>query len=342
MNTVLQFWRERYGIDRPLESDSRLSRMLNRYVVAGLMNTFPKTVTKVLSLSRGEFSRLLFIEKERGSYKSLRAMYDYEDPRNRGDLINRVLMQAPAVKAARNRRKIAQDMLRRCLETQPSGSPVLVLAVGGGDGRLEAEVLARVARHDVYYCGVDKDERAIEEIQKCLAEHGLAGKGFVYLGDAAEKSDLLAAVDSAERRFGVRFGGASIAVCHGITEYLDIGADTNDTLSCLLTAIHGCMRTEGSLIISQTDYHDRVKWLERGLSWYMRLRSIDELATEVEKAGWQISVCEHEPMRLITMCLAVKSAAKHLRIDSPSRLRQSRTPGRVPATAGRHGLAEHQ
>lgn len=341
MNAVLQFWHRQIGIGGSLESDSPVSRAINRYVIAGVMNTFPKTATRLLSLGRGELARLLFVEKEGGSYRSLRAMYEYEDPQKRGDLINRLLMESPAVKAARNRRKIAQQMLKRCLEAQPSDSPVLVMAVGGGDGRLEAEVLAQIARQDVYYCGVDKDERAVEEIQKCLAEHGLAGKGFVYLGDAAEKSDLSTAVDSAERRFGVRFDGASVAVCHGITEYLDMGSDSNETFAGLLTAIHGCMRPEGNLIISQTDYHDRVKWLERGLSWYMRLRSLEEVAAEVEKAGWQISVCEHEPMRLITMCLAVKSEAKHRRIDSPSQLRQIRARGQVRTAVERRESAEH-
>ena len=184
---------------------------------------------------------------------------------------------------------------------------------------------------DVYYCGVDKDERAVEENQKAWKEHGLEGRGFVFLGNVAEKSDLLVVLDAAQRRFGVRFKGVSVAVCHGIAEYLDMGSTGNETLARLLTVIHGCTRPEGNLIISQTDYHDRVKWLERGLSWHMRLRGIDEIAAEVEKAGWQISICEHEPMRLIAMCLAVKSDARHLRVDSPSQLRRSRT--KSPALA---------
>jgi hypothetical protein len=331
MNSVLQFWTERYRIDRPLEVDSRVSRMLNRYVVAGMMNAFPRTVTKVLSMGRGELARLLFIEREGGSYRSLRAMYEYEDPRKRGGLVNRLLMQSPAVKAARNRRKIAQQMLQRCVEAQAADAPLLVLAVGGGDGRLETEVLAKMPRRDIYYCGVDKDERAVEENQKALMEHGLDGRGHIFLANVAEKSDLMAVLAGAERRFGVAFKGFNIAVCHGIAEYLDMGSRTNETLNGLLTAIHGCTRAEGHLIFSQTDYHDRVKWLERGLSWYMRLRDLDEVATEVERAGWQISVCEHEPMQLITMCLAVKSEVKHLRIDSPSQVRRAQQRHAVSA-----------
>ena len=209
-----------------------------------------------------------------------------------------------------------------------------MLAIGGGDGRLEAEVLARCPRQDIYYCGVDKDPRAAEEIENTLAQHGLSGRGFVFLGNVAEESDLVAVLQSAEKRFGVPLDGAEVAVCHGITEYLDIGSRANETLSRLLRAIYGCVCPGGSLIISQTDYHDRVRWLERGLSWYMRLRDIDELAAEVEKAGWQISICQHEPMRLITMCLAVKSEARPLRIDGPSQRRRAHTERNV-LTAGR-------
>ena len=73
MNALLHFWRQQYGIGRPLEADSRLFRALNRYVVAAMMNAFPHAATKVLSLSRGELARLLFVEKEGGSFRSLRA-----------------------------------------------------------------------------------------------------------------------------------------------------------------------------------------------------------------------------------------------------------------------------
>ncbi|MBN2295438.1 MAG: class I SAM-dependent methyltransferase family protein [Pirellulales bacterium] len=324
MNPVYDFWKKEYSMDRPLETDSWLSRTINRYVVAGMMNTFPKTTTKALSFSRGELARLLFVEKEGGSYRSLRAMYEYEDPRKRGDLINRLLMQSPAVKAARNRRVIAQQILQRSLEAQPPDAAVLVMTVGGGDGRLEAEVLARMKRRDIYYCGVDKDKRAVEENRATFLEYGLEERGFVHVSNIAEISDPLEVLQSAERRFGIRFDGAHIAVCHGIAEYLDIGVDTNHALSQMLAAVYDCVRTEGRLIISHTDYHDRVRWLERGLSWYMRLRDMEELANEVEKAGWQISICEHEPMGLITMCLAVKSVDEYLRIDSPSQLRRPR------------------
>jgi SAM-dependent methyltransferase len=331
MSGLVHFWTRRFGVDQPLEVDSQVHRLLNRYVVAALMNTFPKTVTRIFSLSSGDLARLLFVERDGGSFRSLRAMYEYADPRKRGDLINRLIMQSPAIKAARNRRVIGQRMLQRCLEAQPAGLPTLVLAIGGGDGNNEAEVIARMTTRQVYYCAVDKDERAARESQRVFAEHGLHGRGIVYLGTVAEKRDLEAVVDAARQRFGVPFDGAGVTVCHGITEYYDVGSETNETLALLLSAIYACTRPEGSLIISQTDYHDRVRYLERGLSWYMRLRNSDELASEMAKAGWQLTVCEQEPMRLITMCAAVKSGVPHLRIDSPSLLR--RPIAKAPAAA---------
>jgi hypothetical protein len=66
------------------------------------------------------------------------------------------------------------------------------------------------------------------------------------------------------------------------------------------------------------------------------LRSAEELATEVEKSGWQLSLCEMEPMRLITMCLAMKSDVPHRFIDSPSQLRRPHVPSAVPAAALQH------
>lgn len=331
MNAIVQFWQACYGIASPLEADSRLHHLLNRYVVAALMNSFPRAATKVFSLSRGELARLLFVEREGGSFRVLRAMYDHENARDRGDWINRLLMQSPAIKAARNRRAIAQGMLQQCLEAQPAGSPVLVVAIGGGDGSLEAEVLARVANSDAYYCAVDKDDRAVADNRAVLRRHGLESRGFVFVGTVASQGDLEAVVDCASRRFDVAFDGVAITVCHGIAEYYDIDRTTNEALAGLLKAIYSCARTGGSLVISQTDYHDRVKYLERGLSWYMRLRTSEELAAEVEEAGWQISVCELEPMGLITMCLGMKTAAEQVRIDGPSRRKSARVKSPVPA-----------
>ena len=335
MNALLQFWQERCGLARPLESDSRLHRLLNRYVVAALMNRFPHAATKLFSLSNGELARLLFVEREGGSFRVLRAMYDHQNAGDRGDWINKLLMQSPAIKAARNRRAIAQQMLQQCLEAQPAGLPTLVVAIGGGDGSLEAEVIGRVRGRDIYYCAIDKDDRAVADSEMVLRRHGLAARGFVFVGTVAEERDLAAVLDCAGRRFGVAFDGAGVSVCHGIAEYYDIGSKTNETLAGLLRAIHGCTRAEGSLLISQTDYHDRVEYLERGLSWHMRLRSSDELAVEVAKAGWQISVCKLEPMGLITMCLATRPAAEHVRIDGPGQLKEARVQRPLPAATRR-------
>ncbi len=127
-NHLLGFWNANYRFDRPLEGESRLSGVLNRQVVGRLLNTFPRAATRLFAFSRGELARRLCVRKEGGSYRVLRAMYEFNDPGRRGDLLNRLLMQSPAAKAARNRRSIAEGMLEMCLESQPAQVPLLVLA----------------------------------------------------------------------------------------------------------------------------------------------------------------------------------------------------------------------
>lgn len=333
MNPVLEFWDKQYSVDRPLEVGSWLSRVINRHVVAALLNTFPRAATRIFAMSRGELAQRLCVDMEGGSYRVLRAMYKFSDPHCRGDILNRVLMQSPAAKAARNRRSIAERMLDVCLKNQPADSPILVLALGGGDGNIEAGVLSRSPRNDVYYCSVDKDEKAIEENRQVMQRHGLAGRGFVFTGDVAEKNDLQAVLEAARRRFDVPFDGVGITVCHGIAEYMDLGLRGNDTLARMMAAVLSCTRPEGNLVISHTDFHDRVRFVERGLHWHMRLRGMEELAAEIEKTGWRIAVCEHEPMKLITMCVAVKSDRPYMRIDSPSQIRHPREKRRDRANA---------
>jgi hypothetical protein len=329
MNPWHLFWREKIGLDRPLEADAWWRRMLNRHVVAALMNAFPRAATKVFSFSKGELARRLFVDREGGSFLVLRAMYEHADPRKRGDLINRLLMQSPAVKAARNRRIIAQRMLSLALQNMPQDAPSLILAIGGGDGSLEAEVISRNGNPRVYLCIVDKDERAVRENEIALKKHDLAGRGAVFVGTAAGEKDLAAILEWAERHFGLPFNGIGAAICQGIAEYLDMGEEDNRAFAELLAGLYRCTRPEGILLLSQTDYHDRVRYLDRGLSWHMRLRSREEISAEIESAGWKISVCEPEPMELITMCSAIKTDREHTRIDGPSRIRK--TPGKKPS-----------
>jgi hypothetical protein len=324
---LVRFWNEQYGVAESLEADSWIKRLLNKYVVAAFMNTFPRAATSIFSRSKGELARLLYAEKEGGSFRVLRAMYRFDQAHPRGDWANRLLMQSPAVKAARNRRRIAQRMLQIALRSLPPDRPALVLAIGGGDGSLEAEALAQAAKQDVFYCGVDRDPRAVCESREVLRRYGLEGRGLTITGTVAGRGDVEEALERARREFGVPFEDVSISVCQGIAEYLDIGSETNESLATLLRAIHACTRREGSLIISQTDYHDRVAYLEKGLSWHMRLRSPDELEAEIEKAGWRISVCEQEPMNLITMCLAAKSDGANRRLDRESGLAAPRAAG---------------
>jgi len=322
MNTLLQLWKDKYGVDQTLETDCWPRRLFQTHLVARLMNAFPRTATRVFSCSRGELANLLFREREGGSFRVLRTMYRFEHPEHRGDLLNRIFMQAPAARGARNRRRIAQWMLATSLQAMPPGPPRLVLALGGGDGSQEAEVIAQLPSRDVYYCGVDRDERAVAENQTVLAKHKLEGRGVTYVGSITQRADVEKILEFASRQLGVEFDGVSVAVCLGLLEYLDIGASSNDTLYAMLRAFLECTRTDGALITSQTDYHDRVRFLEEGLGWHMRLRSCDELAEEVERAGWQLSICDREPMGMISMCLATKSGVSTWRLDKASALRE--------------------
>jgi SAM-dependent methyltransferase len=335
MNRLVRMWQEQYGMSGPLEVDTWARSLWNSWIVASLLNTFPRTARNILSRSRGELLQLLLSEGEGGSYRVLRAMYEGDDPESRGDFLNRLFMQSPGIKAIKNRRAIAQHMLDMCLAVRASNSPTLVMAIGGGDGSLELEVIARAAEKNVYYCGVDKDKRAEAWNREALEDFGLEGKGFVASGAGAEEVDFEAVVESARRRFDVPFDGATVTVCHGLTEYLDVGRTTNEDLAKFLTALYRSARPEGTLLISQGDYHDRVKFLERGMGWHMRLRTKEELAAEVEKAGWQISLCEPEPMGIITMCMAVKSDSQRLRIDRREQLERHRVPAPVRVRARR-------
>ena len=268
MTPATTFWNEQYGIGRPLETDTRLRRLLNRCVVAAMMNTFPKTAIRFFSISKGELARLI-LWSARGLLSQRSAMYRYDDAHGRGDLLNRLLMESPAVKA----RGIAGAS--RTHAAAPVGSAARTEAgPGSGGGRRRRRPRGggpcRLARSQLVLLRIGPGS-AQSPKTKMLHRRGLAERGFTIVGSVAENGDVEAALDCRGRRFGVRFDGVGVAICQGVAEYLDIGSNSNLAFSRLLRALHACTLDEGSPIISHTDYHDRVPFLERGLGWHMRL-----------------------------------------------------------------------
>ena len=322
MKPLLKLWNDRYEVQHSLEVDSWLKRWVNNHIVATLMNTFPRLAVKIFARSRGELAHRLFKAREGGSYRVLRTMYRFEDAHSQGDLLNRLLMQSPAVKAARNRRKIAQWMLETSLHSMPPGPPRLIMTIGCGDGELEAEVLSRLEQKNIYYCGVDMDPKAADENRKVLEEHGLQDRGFTHTGSITNAEDIDHVLRLAGQRFGVEFDGLSVTTCQGLLEYIDMHSDSNEDLLRMLQAIHSKTREDGSLMISQTGYHDRVPFLEKGLQWFMRLRDTDEIAQVLEASGWKIAICDQEPMEQITMSLSTKAGTSNWRLDAKSPLRR--------------------
>ena len=111
----------------------------------------------------------------------------------------------------------------RCLSGGPAGRRAILAGDWGRRRKPRSRCHRRSTNRNVYHCSVDKDEKAVEENRQVMQRYGLAGRGFVVTGDATRKNDLEAALDAARRRFAVPFDGVGIAVCHGITEYLDLG-----------------------------------------------------------------------------------------------------------------------
>lgn len=309
MESLQHFWRSTLGrSDLRLEADSLLGRFTNRFLLAPLLNAFPSLASRLFSSSHGELARLLFKEREGGSFLVLDTMYEYEGGKERREFLHNVMMHSPAIRAARNRRRIAQVLLATHLQLAADDRPMLVLAVGSGSGRLEAEVLGEVRNRNVYYCGLDIDPRAVAATEATLRQHHLTANGIALAGTINGHDDVANLLEQIERRLGLQFPGIDITMCHGVAEYLDLCSTANAQLSQLVRVLHTHTRQDGALVISQTHRHDRVHFLESALGWHMRLRDADEFRAVIESAGWNVQVCEKEPMGLISMCLAAKDS----------------------------------
>ncbi len=284
-----------------LESENFLKSFLNRHLIGRLMNSFPNLANSLLSRSEGEIARLLYKDREKGTFRVLNEMYDYEKSKTT-DVLEKLIMESPAVKAARNRKKIAQYLLKLTLENSKRSK--FIFSVGGGNGRLELEVLKDYPVN--YYCCLDTDERAILEGEALAKKFRVSDQTIFLKGSIRNKDDLNSVTRMATERFLKHFPYLDIVLCQGVFEYFDMKRCSNRQLNNVLTAIYEKTSSNGILLASQTDYHDRVKYLEKGLDWYMRLRSREEVKNEMERVGWCVEYCEKEPMNLITLSLSSK------------------------------------
>jgi len=275
--------------------------VLNEFVIGPMMGNFPNITNKILSRSRGELSRLFFEERctGHGSFKIFEEFYRYDPNSNPGDFLNKLMMESPAIKAARNRRKIAQRQLEDELENR-SGK-TLVVSFGGGNGALELEVIKRIGK-EVYYCSIDNDDYSIEDGNRIAREMGLETT-TLYLN---EHADTLSPeyFHHLEFKLMEHFGitqGIDIATCHGFTEYLDRGKNTDKEFIGLIKNLYDVAERGSTLFLSQTSKHSREKYLVKGLDWVMRLRTLKEVKTLLENSPWILKYIEKEPMGIISM-----------------------------------------
>ncbi len=313
MSGVAEYIKTDYlaGPDLGLESAGRGEQIKNR-IVAALLNYGYPLLNPLLARSKGELAQLWFRTPgyEKSSWRTFEAFYHFEEKKEHGDLGNKLLMASPGVRASRNRKKIALRLLENQLK-EYSGSPVLVNNIGGGSGSRELRVIKNAGRRDIFYCSTDTDSAAADYGDKEAKQISMSMRSFF----ASKKLDF-SSPSEVQSFFGEmnqhyfsskpQFHAFDISLLLGVTEYCDLHTRANTELDQLLQGLHQHTSPRGRMIMGQTDHHDRVRYVEKGLGWKMRLRSQDEIADHIERSGWNILYCEKEPMNVITMILAEK------------------------------------
>lgn len=148
-----------------IEKPSKISLFLNK-AIALLMNNYPTFANTILSHSKSDLAHYLFHDPTcpKGSFKQLNEIYDYEYGK-KGDILNRIINLSPALKAARNRKKIAQQFLRLVI-AKAYKNPTVIFSFGGGDSRIEIEVMAEMDMKNLYLISIDAQTEAKVEGEK--------------------------------------------------------------------------------------------------------------------------------------------------------------------------------
>ena len=290
-----------------LEKPNLLSLVTNK-PIAWFMNNYPNLTNKIGSLSKQDLAYYVFHDDNcpSGSYKQLNAIYDFETNQE-VDLINRLLNVSPALKAARNRKKLAQHLLKKALSGSDN-KPLSIFSFGGGDERLSLEVMAEVKKKNVYLISIDSQAVAKTDGQKRAQELDLNNQAcfITEFNDSNKYTMLRDFLLTASEILKVQLSEINAVMAHGFLEYLDLNKNTNTEFSSFLNNSIKFGSRDLKLILSQTDLHDRVPYYEKGQNLFMRLRGKDELKREIEMQDLRIEYMEKEPMNIITMMYCSK------------------------------------
>jgi len=204
--------------------------------------------------------------KEPGSWRCLEIVYRNE-PRT---LLDRFFLGSRSARGARNRLRIMQEELHKCIEQRSKfGNPVRVVSFGSGIGH---EVLGCLERYKYDGCVkavcVDRDIDAIKQGELLAAQKGLSG--------------CISYVQGNVLRMKPDAGGYDVGILSGLIDYFDF-----ETAVSVLKTVKEQLVQGGTIFIANMRRHKLASTMSALGNWNLVYREPEDVGSLLAESGYK-------------------------------------------------------
>jgi len=217
-------------------------------------------------------------------------------------LLDKILLNLPAVQATRNRRVCITKILSNEIQNNKlKGKTTRILDLACGAGRYLTDIAKIYPNERIEIVGVDLDNKSLE-LAKSLSERENITRDRIRFvkGNVFKLSVLKKLGQQIEWR-------PNVIIASGLTVYID-----DDKVTDLLKAIMGGLDNNGLILIDSQENNPSRKLMEKALktkdgAWVLYYRPAEQWRQWLHEFGYQNIIVSRDPWQMYNICTARKN-----------------------------------
>ncbi len=218
-----------------------------------------------------------------------------------GWLLDKILLNLPAVQATRNRRaNIVKILSNEIQNNKIKGKTTKILDLACGAGRYLTDIAKIYPNERVEIIGVDLDRQSLKLAKDLSGSAGVTKNQIRFVKGNVFKLSIL-------KKLGKRIEWRpNVVIASGLTVYIN-----DDKVIDLLKRIYGALDKEGLILIDSQESNPSRKLMEKSLktkegAWILYYRPVEQWRRWFHEFGFQDVIVGRDPWQMYNICSARK------------------------------------
>lgn len=218
-----------------------------------------------------------------------------------GKLIDKVLLNLPAVQATRNRRTAIVDILNNEIKNhQLQGKTTRILDLACGAGRYLTDISKSFQGSKIEIVGVDYDKKSLELAKSLSEKEGVLNSKIRFVKGNIFKLKML-------KKFGNQVAWRpNIVIASGLTVYID-----DEKAMSMLGQIFESMDRDGLVLVDSQESNPSRKLMEKALetkegAWILHYRPFEQWRKWLHEFNFKDITIRRDLWHMYNLCSARK------------------------------------